>query len=57
MAERQTDQLDFGLFATMLTGTSVMPRAAAAFAHFAMRSIDNGINGRTRQDDGSERNG
>src|SRR5258708_7840371 len=36
------DQLDLGLFATVLIGTSTTPRPSAVLAHSAMRSIDAG---------------
>jgi len=35
-------QLDFGLIAAAVIGTSTMPRASAALAHCAMRSIEAG---------------
>src|SRR3954465_15644532 len=35
-------QLDFGLIATAVIGTSTMPRASAPLAHCVMRSIEAG---------------
>ena len=35
-------QLDFGLIATAVIGTSTMPRSSAPLAHCVMRSIEAG---------------